>query len=62
MGWVFTVVMCLLSGGGLGIYLASNVFIEWWWVGECFTVVMCLLSGGGLGICLVIMQHLLIVV
>ena len=33
MGWVFTVVMCLLSGGGLGIYLVSNVFIEWWWVG-----------------------------
>ena len=34
MGWVFTwLVMCLLSGGGLGIYLASNVFIEWWWIG-----------------------------
>ena len=32
MGWVFTVVMCLLSGGGLGIY-CGNVFIEWWWVG-----------------------------
>ena len=30
---IYWVIMCLLSGGGLGIYLASNVFIEWWWVG-----------------------------